>query len=458
MRIRTTNLKLIPAFISFVTSVLFTGYISLSTDEAYASILMICIWFYLGWIFFDKNMSKHFSRPTVFLFTIINAIRYVTLPALILVGTLSAPVPQITPQGCALYLYEEIVVCMFMSIILKRVYRKENVGEITKENSYLIYAVMILLGLVAVVMSPGILNTYNFIFSHSSVYSSLRVTNVLNGMWGIIYKIAFLLFPCLLSFFFYRIYSKTNSKLFMVLAIGTLLFTTLGFSEGTSRNSALIPAMAAMFLLLRCFPKKKKTILISIGVIIVGGFIVMTTAKLAFINSYSGKEMAWNLKGITNMIEAYFSGPANFSTSIKAKDSFESMFTFTTWFDDLFGNWPVLSSFVDPANRTTTFYNMMYYGKSLVTDQIIPTTGQGLFHFGYIFSVVPICLFIYISAMFDVKASKTNDYVKTYIYSYIAVRFAMSLIANISIMSAFIGAPLIEILFIIFLAEKLPHI
>ena len=192
-----------------------------------------------------------------------------------------------------------------MSIILKRVYRKENVGEITKENSYLIYAVMILLGLVAVVMSPGILNTYNFIFSHSSVYSSLRVTNVLNGMWGIIYKIAFLLFPCLLSFFFYRIYSKTNSKLFMVLAIGTLLFTTLGFSEGTSRNSALIPAMAAMFLLLKCFPKKKKTILISVGVIIVGGFIVMTTAKLAFINSYSGREMVWNLKGITNMIEAF---------------------------------------------------------------------------------------------------------------------------------------------------------
>ena len=456
---KVVNSKLIVAFTAFASSVVFGGIISFSTPETYAFVLIACMWFFIGWLSFERNLGTFFARPTVFLFTMINAVRYIVLPTMILIGTLKVPASGLTTSGCFLYLYEEVTVCFFMSYLLKKKYRKQAScirEDLTQDNSYILYILIMLLAAFAVVMSPDILNAYNFILSQNTVYSSIRLSGILNGFWGIIYKMGFLLFPCLIAFAFYKIFLKTKSKSFAVLFAATLLLTTLGFSEGTSRNSALVPAMAALFLLIKCFPKKKKTILISIGTVIVLGFVMMTIAKLAFINSYSGKTAPASLDGITNMIQAYFSGPTNFSMSIETKSNFQSMFTFHTWINDIFGNWPVLSKFTDPKDRTTVFYNIMYYGRSFAYDQIIPTTGQGIFHLGYAFSVVPICLFMYMSALFDSKACKTNDYVKSYIYSYAAVRFVMALIANISIMSAFIGAPLIEILVIIFLTGKLP--
>ncbi len=365
-----------------------------------------------------------------------------------------------TTAGCFLYLYEEVISCLFVSFLLYRVYKKQDTGEgpeqdTDQKNTFLFYLIAAALAVVAVILFPSLLTAYNFIFADSSVYSEIRVSSILGGLWGILYRIGFFLFPCVVSFFIYKIYKRTKLAFIAWIYIAILLLLTLGFTEGTSRNSALIPAVAALFLLIKCFPKRKRTIIVFVGIIIISGFIVMTLTKFAFIGSYQGNSFFSGIRSFVDSLEAYFAGPSNFSIAINAKNSFQSSYSIRTWFNDLFGNWPIISHYVDPNNRTTAFYNVVFYGRSFAFDQIIPATGQGAFHFGYFFSVVPICFFLYLSSFFDMKLQKSKDYVKSYIFAYASVRFAMILIANVSITSAFIGTPLLEVLLIMWVSSMI---
>ena len=455
-----TRSRLIALSITAALIVAIVTVVQLQTSDFYGVVLGLCIFFFVCWIFFNPDLGRLITRPTVFIFVSVNSIRFILLPALIMICSLSGPVDNITSAGCTLFLYEEVVSCLFLNFIMRRVYKgfdaegtSEN--ELIRENTYLFYLIAVVLAVVAVILFPSLLTAYNFIFGSGSLYTSTRASSVIGGLWGVLYRIGFFLIPCVVSFLFFVLYKKTKLKSTAWLYIGVLLLFTMGFSEGTSRNSALIPAIAALFLLTRCFPRKKKAILVSVGVIIVVGFVIMSIRKFSYISLRSGRSFFTGLDETIETIEAYFSGPTNMSTAINAKNSFQSSYSIRTWFNDLFGNWPVISHYVDPHNRTTAFYNVAYYGRSFASDQIIPATGQGAFHFGYFFSVVPLCLFLYLSSFFDMKLQKSKDYVKSYIFAYASVRFAMILIANVSITSAFIGTPLIEVLLIMWISSKI---
>ena len=149
------------------------------------------------------------------------------------------------------------------------------------------------------------------------------------------------------------------------------------FYTNTSRNSILIPGLAFLFLIINVFPKRKKGLLI-----IIGGSIFVTVASMTIYKSfYSG---GVNLTVLTNYISTYVLGPKEIAIGFEAIIDYGSNVTISTFFNDMFGNVPIISGLTDSTNRTGQFYNYAYYAGRIVSGggYIIPSYIQGAFYIG----------------------------------------------------------------------------
>ena len=128
--------------------------------------------------------------------------------------------------------------------------------------------------------------------------------------------------------------------------------------------------------------------------------------------------------------------------------------SFSTRLADIFGNLPGLSSRFDLENRTSTFYNIIYYSGASNRSKIIPMVGQGFMHFGYVFSVVPSILCLIAMAHFDTMTKRTVNLTGVFIVSYAAVRCAMSMMSNFSILFSAFYSVIIPLLVLDYLSRK----
>jgi hypothetical protein len=78
--------------------------------------------------------------------------------------------------------------------------------------------------------------------------------------------------------------------------------------------------------------------------------------------------------------------------------------------NDLTKSTPILSKFCNELN-TSEFYYFKVWGRN---DQIIPSSGNGLFYFGFIFAPIVPIIITKISHFFEVKANKAK-YISLYI-------------------------------------------
>ncbi|WP_085990888.1 oligosaccharide repeat unit polymerase [Oceanobacillus senegalensis] len=434
------------SFISFAFILLSLSLVLFSNGEE--KVLLIFLPLIYGVFFISlARIHKYFNYPGMFVLNVISAIRYVLIPTLIIIypdyndqyGSLTA--------GILFMIFEAMCLGIFLIFITKKYYSGRKIEKHVEVNSEknILLKLVVILSIFIVMLNPSILLQYNFVFMDSHNIELIKSGALVSGLSGIFVDWGKLFLPILITIPLIRKYRKNNNDIYYYLVIIIIMvFNVLVFS-GTSRNSVIMPAVASMFFLLKAFPKKRRKIFLFMSVSIVIVALQLTILK----TEYLGTRIQASLGDVIDYLELYFGGPKNMSIAIIAKETYSNMFTINTVINDILGNFPGLSHLFNMENRTTTFFNLSFYGGGAARDQIIPSMGQGLFYFGYLFSFIPQAIIVYGMAKFDSIYRNTKDLSGIYFISYFAVRFGFTYSQNVSIILNFIYVMTIPIMIIL---------
>lgn len=439
------------AIISLIFLVLSTILFIMNIDEQ--TVLLIILPVIYGFFFIGiSKIHRYINYPGMFTLNVIVFLRYVLLPILILLYPSYVDVYGNISEGILFMIFEALSLGVLLAIVTKKYYKshiKEENLEISNNRNLLIKMVIVY-AIIVVVFQPSILLQYNFAFVDSSSLELIKGRSLVTGINGMIIDWGKLFLPLLLTIpLVTRYRKKQNDIYYYTTIIIIMLFNVLIFS-GTSRSSMLIPAVASIFYLINAFPNKRKKIFMFMSFVIVVVVIQLTLLK----TEYIGTKLNFSLGEIIDYLEAYFVGPKNMGVAIKAKEIFNDAYSSSTFFNDVLGNFPGLSIFFNLENRTNTFYNLTFYNGGPQRDQIIPSMGQGLFYFGYIFSFFPQMLIVIGMAKLDELYSKSNNIAGVYFYSYFAVKFGFTFVQSLSSVLSFLYSIIIPVTIIYIINKK----
>lgn len=432
----------------FVGLCLFLIYFSQDIDQ----LLLACLPLIYGVFFISiAKIHRYINHPGMFVLTVISTIRYVLLPILIIISPEYIDKYGYLTQGIIFMIYEAISLGIFLIFITKKYYTNKKYQEnvLVNNNSNFILKFIVIYALLIVILDPSILSQYNFVFVDNANLELIKRSNVVSGLSGLIVDWGKLLLPLLICIPLISRYKITNNNIYFYSVISVILLINVMIFSGTSRNSVIMPATASMFFLIKAFPDKRKkiTFFMSLAIIVVA--VQLTLLK----TDYIGTRIQASLGSIVDYLEAYFGGAENMGIVIGAKEEYSHMFTLKTFMNDVLGNFPGLSHLFNLENRTSTFYNLIFYNGGQARDQIIPSMGQGLFYFGYLFSFIPQILIVWGMAKLDSLYRNAKTLVGIYFLSYFAVRFGFTYIQNISIILNFIYSMVIPISILLLLNQ-----
>lgn len=450
---RRDSITLLLIFIVIFISILV---ICLNGNYSGLPLVVVPVIYGLFFILFAKIHSYYFY-PGMFVLNVICLFRYLILPLLISIDP-SYYHQTMLIKGIPLYLYEELCLGLFLILITNKYYRKISISsthlkrgsEELSTNTGWVFKIITIIAIVIVIANPASLRKFNFIFTArpEEIY---KYGEVVSGISSMILDWTKRILPLLLACYFINQYRRNEEEKFYYATILIILFFNLMIFTGISRNSAIIPGVASLFLILKIFPKKKKRTFLLVSVILVLAFIALTIFK----NSYIGVYETYTLSSFTAYLESYFAGPRNLGYAILADNLYGSYVTFETFLNDIFASAPGISNYFDLENRTTTYYNLAFHFGGASRDAIIPTIGQGFIYFGYVFCFIPNLLFVWLMTQFDRQFWNATNIIGAFFMAYFAVRFGVNPIQNISIISGYIFGNIIPIMVLLYVDHKL---
>lgn len=452
MQNKGTTTILFLSFILFLTAIM----LIFNQNSIYTHLILVPMIYGLLFIACAK-IHHYYSYPGMFVLNCISFVRYVIIPLFIILdsnyydksgGMLS--------EGIVLMLYEEICLGIFLTFLTKKHYEKfsiimENKNFETAINTKIgyVFKAIIVIGLMIVATNPQSLNQFNFVTTSSNL-GIYKYGEVISGASSIILGWSKLVLPLLLVSFFLKKYRQRPSRKYYFVIVFIVLFFNLMIFTGISRNSAILPGTASMFFIIKIFPYKKKQTFALISVVIILVVITLT----AFKNSYLGVNDVYTFSSLTGYLESYFAGPRQLGYALKAKEILGDYFNIKVFLNDIFANVPGISKFFNLENRTTTFFNIAVYNWGAARDAIIPTIGQGLFYFGYIFAAVPELLLVWIMAKLDKLYLQANNIMNAFFIAYFAVRFGNNFAQNLTILSGFLFSTVLPIATLLYINKK----
>jgi hypothetical protein len=274
---------------------------------------------------------------------------------------------------------------------------------------------LVLLSFIA--LAPSVLDNYNLLFNlvqtddfveKSEEYVSL--TQVLAVMAIRVLKI---ISPIPIICWCYRKYQlNKRGRYFYISAISLIVLYAM-IMEGNSRNSIIIPAISLIFILATLYPIYKKRIWTIMCVLIIVISIMSILFKV-FGNDVVSMAKKSTLSYWISYLDAYFAGITNMGKVVTARMSADIFFDPFLIINDLIKSTPILSKFCNSLN-TSDFYYFKIWGRH---DQIIPSSGNGLFYFGYIFAPIVPIIITKLSHFLEVKANKTKHISLYIVYIY----------------------------------------
>ena len=396
---------------------------------------------------FLGQIHRYINNPGMFVLNVISAIRYLIIPSLILIYPNYTSGREMLLPGTLLMIFEAFCLGLFLVFITRKFYRGKRVQHDlkVKHNCNYFLKIIAIYSLVVISVNPSILLQYNFVFASATEVELISRSQLVKGINGVIVDWGKLLLPLLLATPLIRKYRMTNRVPYYYLTILVIMALNVMVFSGTSRNSVIMPAVGSIFFLTKAFPNKQKKIFILMSLVV-----AVTALQLTFLKTeYLGTRTQTSLGSVIDYLEIYFAGPKNMEVALATKDLYSHMFSVETLVNDLFGNFPGLSRFFNTGNRTTTFFNLTYYGGGMARDQIIPSMGQGLFYFGYLFSFIPQMLIVLGMAICDSIYRRQRDLSGMYFLSYFAVRFGFTYIQDISIILSFAYSMVIPMMIIL---------
>ena len=414
-------------------------------------LLFVPLVFFIIFIYIARSY-KYFEFPGMFVFNIICLVRYVVIPILILLDRNYIDNGMLY-EGIKLMLYEELVVGFFLVYITQNHYKKlkkksKEGKRLTNINTEVGFAFKIIAvcGVLITLTNPSSLNQYNILFFSDTV-NVFEYGKYVSGISGTVLNLSKFTVPLVLISYLARKNCEKQNALYYYVALIIIISFNLFIFKGVSRNSVVLPGVASLFFIARIFPDRRKQTFLIFSLAIFVVVFMLTVIK----NSYLGANSAFSLSGFTRYLESYFVGPRQLGYALQANRVMNDSFSVKTLLNDIFANAPGLSRWFDLNERTTTYYNMVIYNWGKSRDAIIPTIGQGLFYFGYVFSIIPELIFIRLMLVFDKKYFESNDIESVFFLAYFAVRFGNNFVQNVSILFGFVFSLIIPVSLLLWL-------
>lgn len=285
--------------------------------------------------------------------------------------------------GVRLMAYEGVVAFVVFAILRRLFLAKhrrrvldETTSRISKPGSQLLYSGLIAIGLATLIL-PEVRERFSFFSSAIDGTAREIVAGYSPAYDGLAAISNLARFAIPIALIAWAIGSRREAK-----SMTTVMLACVGiiaanmFYVSTSRASFFIPLLASVFALRIALPEQRRTL-----TRFMGGALALTTTVVTLRKSLTGGEES-SLSWLADYLSIYLMGPQEYAVGLRAVSSYDSSVHSSTFFNDLFGNVPILSGLADLTDRTSQLFNWSYVGSSASEGGafIVPSSIQGAFY------------------------------------------------------------------------------
>lgn len=403
------------------------------------------------------------GQVTSFFVCFLTTVRYCILPVMICIDDEYMSYCPLDANSNATYFYNGVYFTMLEAILfgffIWKVFPKWYNNTITEtltfesENTKVLFFEMAIL-LILVSLTPSVLENYSLMFNLKSsddllfeeekVSSGLMETISVMGV-----RCLKIIAPIPIVLKYYRKYSKTQNPLYFAISAFTLIFMYALIMEGNARNTIIIPAISLIFILTALFPQHRKKIWTSMVCIIISISVTSIIYKV-FSNNVTNMVNASSLSYWIMYFEVYFAGIPNMGKVVAAKDLYPLPFNPIMIWNDITQSMPILSNFCD-YNNTSDYYYFREWGRN---DQIIPSSGNGIFYLGYYLGPIVPMLVTRIAYKFE-QLSKKSRFVSEYIaYTFACTTVSYNIFNSVSSLFMKLSITILPVILIILINKK----
>lgn len=332
-----------------------------------------------GLLFFFLIPPSFSWGPGTVTLNIVLFLRYDVFPLLLCLDNFYVPqkVPTAHYELATLLTIAEMLV-LFITLHFysyKKDHKRIILKRVLPHRVFPLLFILISLYIAIIYIFPDVFANRHFVLNSTLISSEKEEISA--GIWGIIIQwIERLIILLIISIILSNKKGKRMWLCFLVLMAPCLFYT------GSSRLSLVIPALVALYMLLRIYPHRKKIILSSISVYLLFCIVILTAAKSYKVENLRDLEVTCP----SAMVNEYFSGVSNIAIGLKTKEIFGDRFSVITMINDMFRNGMGYSSLFSSDNNSIYYYNATIYGLHIKRgDQIPPTQSQSIWYFGLCF-------------------------------------------------------------------------
>lgn len=425
----------------FVLSAIITVVTCLSSQTNYSVVGVLPLSYILLSFFLFRSFKKRIFSVTTLIITVLLWIRMVLIPFL---GVYDSNYQTnlfnngvLAYDAIKLCVYEGFVITVFLSVlsIIRKPYDVLSVPRKLEGSSHF-YWIFVLIALFVYFAVGRDMHLFEFAIKTIGETAG-RSEETLDAFSLLIRQIV----SCgsIFTFFLWvernreKYALSSNSKYANFAILGALLLVCVIIGE--RRSSQIYIAFASCWLLVHIFNSQKQKIVSYVVGTTAFVLIMMTIYKVfnAFLyNSYSEALQNGDVgSGFSaGMIDAYFYGINTISKNLSFGQVAElNILNFLyDIFRSIFG-----LNFLVPRGipLTSEYYNLYMYGGEQSTGYLLSSVGYGCIYFGSVSSPFISCLNILFLTFMERKMKKSSSIEMTYIWAFLYMRFAFSLLGSL---------------------------
>lgn len=448
-----------PIIIFFISILFLALFIMGNRPEYYLCLILIFIYLFLYWNVI--GVYKYVGSVTGFFISFLTFMRYFVIPILIMFDVnymTYRPLGLVKNgdyfnYGIYLTIWESIAFGLFIAKKLPKWYSLNIELKLKTTTEIYPWIFLIIVFGALLVLKPSVLANYSLVINLKQDYILANEFMPMGGLADTISIIASrvlkIILPIPIVSLCYKKYKIRHTFGNLIISTIFLVFFYAFILDGNSRNSIIIPAVAVMFILIKLYPRYKKSIittLLSVILLVTG----LSLVWKSFLGDYTFA-LDRSLSFWIGYIESYYAGVSNMGKAVFAYKSSDVTINPIIMINDIVSNVPFVSKLVHIAN-TSNYYFFNVWGRS---DQVIPATGNGLFYFGYLFSPMVSIIILLIAHYFE-KKMRTSDSVPEYIiYCYACAVISYNIFNSVSTMMMKLTITVLPLLLSLYFSRKL---
>lgn len=443
MNIRVKKSRIVSYVISIV-SIIISFYVNKYSynTEGYELYFLVPFFFGILVLMLPNINFTNFKDIGSFILKITMIIRYTILPLASSVGGYLSNL-GIYPDSSQLKLavifslYEMFIIMVLVNFFEKKKKKNKNlkINNATQFNSYIIYLVIISLGIITIILIPETIADYRFIFNQDNLTSNIRVDFPLSGIFKTVVNFSRYALVLLVINICYKRNLTNRSNFNIIISFIAILLNSLYISN-LSRISALIPIVTFSILLMFIYNTDKDKRFISKIIIIIITCILFYLSFVKFFGEGRGNiDNSTSISWWGDTLNTYFMGVKEIAIGIKAIPFFDNIYgilKLDLLINDAFSQVIGLSNFTNSYLNSTYIYNIVYFGSNISISQIVPNICEGIYYFGKLFAPLWTSIFIYLTYTLENKIYSSKFIDIKFVYVYASIYSGMVLMINSS--------------------------